>query len=292
MDKFIEEAQHPERFLKSEKIDRGSDGWLSPKGDYYQCDSSQHDESATYLVGNSTEVKEEEKRRFRHSFMSEDYDAKVAREKLKEQGWILINGPVFRTDNTLNYTTNQLSKLVEAGIPIVGTYDGSKEFSSKETLGWIKTAVKDISDFLESQKLLGWRGNMINQNEFWKDIKDRGYSTLEDFKKDPFHTTFGDFVRVGFTNVRDVLTKGYQDEAVFDYGQETYTLRLIGLDSGERVCIEYTFHHHDRDSGNEEHMNAYVVDNFTFKDKIKKYLSTGINPQIKGDYFRKLIESK
>ena len=40
---------------------------------------------------------------------------------------------------------------------------------------------------------------------------------------------------LSFTNVRDVLTNGYQDEMVFDHGQETYMFRLVKLGSGERV---------------------------------------------------------
>ncbi|MGA3292183.1 MAG: hypothetical protein ABSC49_03520 [Candidatus Microgenomates bacterium] len=273
MDKVIEKAQQPERFPKTDHIVPGSDGWLSPSGEFFKANKDQHKEVADWIMGNqSSEL--------------------PSTEVLRNKGWILINGPIFRTDNALNYTTNQLNKLSDANIPIVGAYDGSKEFSSQETLDWTKSATKNISDFLDGQDLLDWSGNKINQDEFWREIGDRGYPTLEDFRKDPFHTRFADFRRVRFIDVRDVLTRGYQDEIIFDHGMETYTLRLVKLDSGERICVEYTFHHHDRDSGNEEHMNIYVVDNFTFKDKIKKYISSGIKPQITGDYFKELIESK
>ena len=296
MDKVIEEAQRSEKFPKSEKIEQGSDGWLSPEGNYYKVGTTQHDESASFLVSNSFEVQDGERRRFRHSYDREDYDVKNDREKLKELGWILINGSIFRTDNALNYTTNQLTKLSEAGIPVIGVYDGSKEFSSEETLEWVNKTAVSVSDFIGKQELIvpSWieGSRKINLDEYWSEINGRGYNTLEDFKRDPFHTKFGDFGSVRFNNVRDVITKGYKDEIVFDRGMETYTLRLLQLPSGERICVEHTYHHHDRDSGNEDNMNVYVVDNFTFKDKIKKYLSTEISPQIKGDYFKELIESK
>lgn len=292
MDKLqgIDQKQ-PEKFFRSEHIELGSDGWLSPSGQFFKADGDQHKILADWIVSNNlSELKKGRRPKDDLQYLEES--GLPSREFLRDKGWILINGPVFRTDNALNYTAQQLKLLAEAEVPVIGVYDGSKEFSSQETLNWIKTAVKDVSDFLEGQELFDWSGNKINQDELWIDVRNRGYSTLEDFRNNPFHTEFVDFGRVRFTDVRDVLTKGYQDEIVFDQGQETYTLRLIRLDSGERICIEYTFHHHERNSGNEEHMNTYVVDNFTFKDKIKKYLSTGINPQINGDYFRKLIESK
>lgn len=301
MDKKTEVDQNPqEKFARSEEIIPGSDGWLSPSGVFFKAGKDQHKEAADWIVNNNlSELKEKE----RVSISDAQYMEKSGLPSipfLREKGWILINGPIFRTDNALNYTTNQLTKLSEAGIPIVGAYDGSKEFSSQETLDWVKKAVTSISDFIERQELQvlvpfpdgGYEPKKANQTEFWENIKNRGFSTLEDFGKDPFHTIFGHFGLLRFTDVRDVLTNGYQDEMIFDHGQETYMFRLVKLNSGERICVEYTFHHHDRDYGNEEHMHAYVVDNFTFEEKIKKYISSGVKPQIKGQYFERLLESK
>lgn len=280
----------PEKFARSEKIEPGSDGWLSPSGGFIKTTSSQHDESAEWIIDNNLCELNPYFRRFSPDVDKWKNSELSHRHFLLKNGWILINGPIFHTDNALNYTTDQLTKLSEANIPIIGAYDGSKELSVQETLDWISMTATNISEFIESQELVDRFGNKMIQEEFWRDIKDRGYSTLEDFKKNPFKTRFGDFGQIAFTDVRDILTKGYSDEIVFDYGMDTYTLRLIKLNSGERICMEYTFHHHDRDSGNEEHMNVYVVDNFTFKEKINKYLSSGIEPKIKGDYLRKLIE--
>jgi len=293
MDKLSTEDQRlPEKFSKSDCIEAGSDGWLSPSGMFFKADKGQHKELADWIMGNELSSVRDAQRWEQSGLPSTEF--------LRDKGWILINGPIFHTDNALNYTSRQLALLSEAGIPVVGAYDGSKEFSSQETLEWINRAVKNVSDFIETQEaqVLEWSPNggyerkAVDQNKFWENIKNRGYSTLEDFKKDAFHTVFGDFGLVSFTGIRDILTKGYQDEIVFDHGMETYTLRLVKLDSGERICVEYTFHHHDRDSGNEEHMNVYVVDNFKFKEKIEKYISSGVKPQIKGKYFRGLIENK
>lgn len=288
-----------EKFFSSEHIELGSDGWLSPSGQFFKADPDQHKTLADWIVlNNLSELKKGRRSKDDTQYLKES--GLPPREFLKDKGWILINGPVFRTDNALNYTTQQLKLLAEAGIPVIGAYDGSKEFSSKETLKWVDEATKRISDFIETRKnkILVWspKGGYVpkeaSQKEFWINLQDRGFSTLDDFKRDPFHTTFGDFGLVSFTDVRDVLSQGYRHEIVFDYDMETYTLRLVELDSGEKICIEYTFHHHiGHGSGNEEHMNVYVVDNFTFKDKIRKYVSSGVSPKISGEYFRNLIES-
>ncbi|HKC05142.1 MAG TPA: hypothetical protein VKC54_04710 [Patescibacteria group bacterium] len=300
MDKVLNEGQQPEIFQKSDHIELGSDGWLSPSGMFFKAGKNQHKEAAEWIVAkNLSELKEKRKRPINDAQYMEN-SGLPSIEFLRDKGWILINGPIFRTENALNYTTDQLTKLSEAGIPVVGAYDGSKEFSSQETLEWVGRSAKNISDFIETQKIQilrfsqrdGYKPITVTQDEFWENIRDHGYSTLEDFKRNPFDTIFGEFGRISFTDVRDVLSQGYQDEIVFDRGQETYTLRLIKLSSGERICVEYTYHHHDRDFGNEEHMNVYVVDNFEFKKKLDKYISSGINPKIKGDYFRNLIENK
>lgn len=281
-----------EKFVRSEKIEPGSDGWLSPEGAFFKADKDQHGELADWIISKNVS---EMNRKFRDW---EESDL-PSRQFLVEKGWILINGPIFRTDNALNYTTKQLELLAEVGIPVVGALDGAKEFSSQETLEWVEKAAKNISDFIERQKNIilvqtsgGWNRQEVDQARFWENMKDRGFSTLEDFKKDPFHTTFRDFGLISFTDIRDVMSQGYQDEMVFDYGMETYTFRLLKLNSGERICVEYTFHHHDRDWGNEEHMSAYVVDDFTFKEKINKFVGSKFEPQIKGEYFRRFIESK
>ena len=85
-------------------------------------------------------------------------------------------------DNALNYTSRQLTLLSEAGIPIVGAFDGSKEFSSQETLDWVKKASTSISDHINRQKTKVWARSsnggydwkVVNQTEFWEEIKNRG----------------------------------------------------------------------------------------------------------------------
>lgn len=303
MDGLIKEGQQlPEKFTKSERILPGSDGWLSPKGNYYEAESKEHDEAADWIIMN--DLSEASRNR------SETIDLEcqkrsglLSRPFLLKNRWILINGSIFRTDDALNYTTKQLEMLAEAGIPVIGAYDGSKEFSTEETLKWVNSVVKRVNDSLVSGDFMVFNSNIFKYektkiedlDEFWDEIDRSGYKTIEDFAKDPFHTEFGDFGHVRFINVRDSITEGYTDEIVFDKSMETYTIRLIELESGEKIAVEYTFHHHDRDSGNEDHLNIYVVDDFSFREKIKKYLSAGSDlviktePQINGEYFRTFI---
>jgi hypothetical protein len=286
-----------EMFPKFDKIKPDSGGWLSPSGSYYQAKSSEHDEAANFIVeSNLCEIpKRSNLKRYRPTDSELRKKSNLLpRQFLNDKGWILINGPVFRTDNALNYTTKQLELLTEAGIPVVGAFDGSKEFSSRETLEWVRMTAKNVSDYINNHKIQiveNGQFKTVNQDELWRDINDRGYSTLEDFKKDPFRTEFAEFGGVEFADVRDVITKGFEDEIIFDHSMETYTLRLIRLPSGERICVEHTYHHHDRDSGNEDRMNIYVVDDFTFKDKVKRLLSSKYTPKIKGKYFKRLLIS-
>lgn len=298
-----------EKFVKSEKILPGSGGWLSPGGNYYPTKSTEHDEAAEWIIENNlSEIPNREQMRGYRRTDSEfrEKSGLNPRQFLNKKRWILINGPIFRTFDALNYTTKQLEMLAEAGIPVIGVYDGSKEFSTEETLKWVGDVVRRVNESLVNGDFTTWKpeklafekGKIVNLDEYWGEIHRSGYKIIEDFAKDPFHTEFGDFGRIHFTDVRDRITEGYKDEIVFDKDRETYTIRLIELESGEKIAVEYTFHHHDRDSGNEEHMNIYVVDDFTFKDKIKKYLSAGsqlvikTEPQFKGEYFRKIVENR
>jgi hypothetical protein len=300
------DQRNVERFVKTEKILPGSDGWLSPNGNFYVAKSDEHDEAAKWIIENN--LSELRKRIGRNHLIRSDSDLREKselspRQFLNINRWILINGPVFHTENALNYTTKQLELLSEASIPIIGAFDGSKEFSSKETFEWVNKTVERISDFIQNPEILVWNyekgyeRKVVSQDEYWKHLDSLGSTTLEDFKKDPFHSVFSEFGCIGFTDVRDVITEGFKDEIIFDRGMETYTLRLIQLPSGERICVEYTFHHHDRDFGNENHMHIYVVDDFSFRDKINNYLSAGSHlvtkyePQIKGEYFRKIVEN-
>lgn len=296
-----------EKFVKSEKILPGSDGWLSPKGSFYQAKSTEHNIAADWIVENNLcEISKGST--WRGHQLPTDLELREksgldSRPFLDDNRWILINGPIFRTFDALNYTTKQLEMLAEAGIPVIGVYDGSKEFSTEETLKWVSDVVRRVNESLVNGDFTTWKPEklafekekIVNVDEYWGEIHRSGYMTIEDFAKDPFHTEFGDFGRIHFTDIRDLITEGYKDEIVFDKSMETYTIRLIELESGEKIAVEYTFHHHDRDSGNEEHMNIYVVDDFSFKDKINKYLSavsylkTTTEPQITGEYFRKFI---
>ncbi len=300
-------------FEKSDKIVSGSDGWLSPSGAFYAAVSDEHKELADWIVENNlSEVYQD---RFYREHVKSDLNYMNRSRKnyaasthfLRDEGWILINGPVFRTDNALNYTRRQLEQLAESGIPVVGVYDGSKEFSSQETLEWVDNVVERVSDcvdkyYKEKQYLSDypWTKDASsysytiprNEAEHWEDMSSRGYTTLEDFKRKPFKTQFGDLGLVGFEKIKDILSQGFEDEIVFCHEMETYTFRLIRLESGERICVEYKFHHHDRDSGNDEFLNAYVVDNFTFRDKINKYLDSAFNAKVQGEYFQKIMKDR
>jgi hypothetical protein len=111
-------------FEPRDEIIKGEDGWLSPNGTFYPCDSTEHDESAKYLLSEKSPE---------HKFVSQRenlcydfYPSDPDRLKLLKSGYILVRGSIFPSDKFANITTNQLEVLKKAGITIVDPIDNSE----------------------------------------------------------------------------------------------------------------------------------------------------------------------
>lgn len=292
MDYKTESNLNPqEKFVRSEKIASGSDGWLSPKGNYYKVGTTQHDESADFLVKNTTEVKDEEKRRFRHSFLREDYDIKSSRFKLEELGWVLIRGNVLHSNDALNYSTKQLRLINEAGIKIVSAFDGSKAYSSAHTLEFIAKVSNEISAgkmVAEARKIVASRG------EEYSDFEAGTLRDIDSFEKDIFHNEIHtesvnpdeDVLssRHGKDSlpaeIFDTLSDGFSEEMFVNNGRYSYCFRLLDIGDKEKLIVQARIYHHDGLSGGmhgavENWISVFVVDEFTLLDKIQKLISKG-----------------
>jgi len=296
MDRLLGEDQRPpEKFSKSDHIEPRSDGWLSPKGDYYKVNSIEHDESSTYLVANSPEVQNEVKRRSSYPYFSltVDYRSMPDRMKLKELGWVLIRGSVLHSDEASNYTPLQLKSITEAGIQIVNAFDGSQEYSSDKTLKWANEAIKKLD---EIQKIDEIKKIVAEHSNDPYSFEAETLISVEDFKKDPFHTEIhtesvysDDDVLSGNigkdslpAEIFNKLSEGYSEEMIVFNGRSTYCFRLLNIGDKQKLMAQARIYHHDGLSSAihgavENWIGAYVIDDFTLSDKIQRIISHGSN---------------
>lgn len=294
MDKlFSEDRRPPEKFPKSDHIDPGSDGWLSPKGDYYKVNSTEHDESSTYLVANSSEVQNEVKRRSGYPYFSltVDYRSMPDRMKLKELGWVLIRGNVLYSDEASNYTPSQLKSITEAGIQIINAFDGSQEYSSDKTLKWANEAIKKLDEVPkidEIKKIVAEHSNDPYSFEA------ETLTSMEDFRKDPFHTeihtesvssdddVFSENIGEGSlpAEIFNKLSEDYSDEMIVFNGRHSYCFRLLDIGDKQKLMAQARIYNHDGLSSDihgavENWISVYVIDEFTLPDKIQRIISHG-----------------
>jgi len=295
-----------EKFERSEKIVPGSDGWLSPRGNYYEAKPDEHDEAAIYLVTNSSEVKDEEMKRFRHSYDREDYDVKNDREKLKQLGWILVRGDILRSEDALNFTTLQLRSISEAGIKVISAFDGSIEYSSDEVqqvldrinTGFAKSKIiQQVKDDLERGELSLW----------FKSTRERTIQGIEDFKGKPFGRSiptdelYKEESEVLPSEIFNIMSDGSFEEMKMDLGRTEFTFRVIGLKTNAKIWVEREKYSHDGLSGGmmgdyNNYISMYVVDEVLMKGRLKNLIEHrgfGQPPKIKfgteDGYFRKFF---
>lgn len=284
MDKLINnevEASLP-KFPKSEKIKHGTDGWLSPRGDYYEVGSTQHDESATFLVVNSPEVRDGERRKFTHSYERGDYDDKNDREKLKELGWILIRGKVLRSEDALNFTPAQLRSISEAGIIVISAFDGSTEYSSAEVQAILKNVflgldnskiILSVREDLEKGKLSPW----------WTEIRQKTFSDIDRFEENPFHTSIytaevhdwrhPNEHEILPSEIFDIMSQGSSEEMKMLLGRSEFYFRVINLETGGKIWVEREKYFHDGLSGGmagdiNNYISMYVIDDVLASERL------------------------
>lgn len=300
-----------EKFVRSEKIEPGSDGWLSPRGDYYKVGTTEHDESADYLIGNSQEVKEEERIRFAHAWDKKDYDEKNNREKLKQLGWILVRGDILRSEDALNFTASQLKAISEAGIKVVSAFDGSTEYSSDE----VQSIVKKVQTNLDQSKVIQQLYEDIEKGDspWFSSIREETAVRLANFKEDPFHTTIYTAEVYDWHHpkehevlpmeILDILSKGSSEEMKMFLGRSEYTFRVIDLKTGGKIWVEREEYFHDGLSGGStgdynNYISMFVVDDVLMRKRIADLIESKagiykrppeITSQIKGGYFEKFF---
>ena len=292
MDKLsTEDKRLPERFYKSDHIELGSDGWLSPEGDFYECGTTEHNEAASFLVSNCNEVRSGENDTFRKSYWREDvgYDEKPDREKLKYLHWVLIRGPVLYSDDALNYTPDQLEKILNAGIKIVSVYEGSKEYSSQELiekLDSIKTRLQESPVIKEVERQLP------KLSPFRRDT----IGDIHAFLNDPLHKSifigefgnyFLDYQKGGHevlpTELFDILSSGFSEEMTVNIGRYIKRYRVTNLEDGEKLIVGREEYHHggqSRDAGAADIENSiamFVVDPHSIRDKFERLIYGGVS---------------
>lgn len=289
MDKITETNQVPQdRFPPSEKIELGSDGWLSPKGNFYQCGTTEHDESAEYLIENSAEAKLLEQQVIDSAGERKSYDERPDREKLKYLHWVLIRGSVLRSDDALNYTPEQLKKISDAGIKIVSAHGGSKEYSSQELiekLNSIKTKLEGSSVIREVERQLPKLSSLRKH-------------TIEDihaFINDPLHESifigeFGDYFlnyqegghEVLPAEVFNILSSGFSEEMTINIGRYIRRFRATNLEDGEKLIVERQEYHHGGQSREtaadiENTISMFVADAYTIRNKFERLIYGGVS---------------
>jgi len=109
-------------FEPRDEIVNGEDGWLSPKGIFYPCGTTEHDEAAKYLLSEKSPDHDYIFREHIHDYSNDDPD----RIKLLKIGYILVHGPVVIPERFANLTINQLNVLNKAHILIIDPIDNSK----------------------------------------------------------------------------------------------------------------------------------------------------------------------
>lgn len=312
MDKISNEpGAKSEMFPRSEKIALGSDGWLSPRGDYYKVESTQHDESATYLVGNSFEVKEGERTRFAHTWQRRDYDDKNDREKLKELGWILVRGEILRSEDALNFTPAQLKSISEAGIKVISAFDGSTEYSSDE----VQRILDGVFSRLDKSEVLQQVRKDLDDGKlspWFTGIREVTVSDLNRFRDNPFHTSVYTAEVYDWHHPKehevlpqeifDIMSQGSSEEMRMLLGRSEYTFRVIDLKSGGKIWVEREEYFHDGLSGGmtgdyNNYISMYVIDDVLMREKLsrlienrtKMYKPPEITFQVKGGYFEKFF---
>lgn len=310
MDKLVHETgQISEEFSKSGKIELGSDGWLSPKGDYYKAGSSEHDACAKFLVHSSPEVNASVKEKFSDPNDKEDYEDKNDREKLKELGWILVRGKILHSEDALNFTPAQLKAISDAGVKVVSAFDGSKEYSSEE----VQTFLGRIKKDLYKSGIIRRLGRDLAEGDFspwFARLKQRTINDLNNFNKDPFHTIIytsevndydEQYERVP-SEIFDLVSQGYSEEMTILGGSDKYTFRKINLKTGEQVWAERRFHVHEDSRGGlkgdyDNYISIYVVDDILMRQKLDKIIEYNNNVygppkltfQVKDGYFEKFF---
>jgi len=287
MDKFLTEDQRlPERFPKSDYIELGTDGWLSPQGGYYKVGTTEHDESAEYIIKNSDEVKLLEERVISNVGQRMRYDEKPYREKLKKLGFILIRGETLRSEEAANYTPQQLRAMSKVGIKIVSAFDGSIEYHPDKILQRMSEVSTNLQDDPIMMKYIQADLNSHRDLPWFQEIRTRTLEDIREFSRNPFKTVIHidesvdpETEDIVSSRILEVLSKGFTDELKIRIGRSEYTFRMVGL-NGAKLIIQREKYTHDLLGGFRHinnFINMFVTDDLALKEKLLKLIEGDSN---------------
>jgi hypothetical protein len=305
MDKLnTESSTGKDKYPKSDHIEKGSDGWLSPQGNYYKVGTEEHDESASYLITNSLEVKRLASIKITDWAEKDKYQSRNDREKLEQLGYILIRGEILSSNDASNFTPQQLEKISEANIRIVSAFEGSKEYSSRELLARINKIRSRLSKNLSHQIYYDGYDNAGTETS----------NSIKEFLSDPLHSVIKTFnIYKAYENgtspevpteIFSILSEGFSEQMDISVGRHDFTFRVINLGHGEKMWIQRKKYWHDGQSyamiswDVEDNLSMFVADDFSIIDKLDKIIfsrGTGKNevPKItlssKDGYFSSII---
>lgn len=313
MDKFVEEDdKDKERFPKKDHIEIDSDGWLSPKGNYYKVKPDEHDESATYLTTNSDEVKTLVKQTL-ETWDYHRYQDLNAREKLAKLGFILIRGEILRSEDATNFTPEQLEKITGAGIRIVSAFDGSVEYPTETIL----QKITSIADGIEKADVVVNLKSHLNDLESGKvnrayddQFREKTMNDIKRFVRSSLKTTINDNEfwdskgkehDILSAGIFDYLSQGFSDEMEMDLGRSTYKFRVVDFGSCKLLVQREEYFHDGLSGGMSGDTNNYismsVVDENSIRQKLSKLIDNRGSlykdtPRIKtgsGGYFSEIV---
>lgn len=297
-----------EKFVKSEKILPGSDGWLSPKGSYYKVEPNEHDESASFLVKNVDEVKEAAEKKYIDAWEKRDYETMNDRMKLIKLDWILVRGPILRSEDANNFSKMQLKRISEAGIKVVSAFGGAIEYSSDEVLMVTERICKDIHENPIINQWIKESETSYYPRQFYKEFMD----DLKSFKESPLRSIIG---MIGFGSLSDpndldamlpreffdVMSKGYAEEMKILCGLDTYFFREVNLKDGMKLWIKRIQHIHSGESGGflgnyMDYLSMFVADEHLVVDMLRQLIDDRVNyhPKVElsenDGYFGRIME--
>jgi len=301
-------------FERLRRIPIGSDGWLDPFGAFFPCKSTEHDESAEYLVENLPLVKSLAHSTFKYRSDFEKWKELNAREKLRRFGFVLINGPILRTEKAANYDPRQLEALKVAGIPIRSAFDVAVEFSSAKILSKVNEVIKLLD---ENPALNKVRGDLENgRYSLWfRGALESTMSSLLQFREQPLRTSImtmecydwhdPDQHMVLPASIFADLSSGFDDEMVMLDGRSTITYRVVSF-GGHYLLAEWCMYSHDGLSGGmmgdyNNYLSVKVIDDKSFSDDLKVILDRNrkyykdypvkITLSHKGEFFERIVGS-
>ena len=288
-------SNEKETFSAEKKISESREGWLTPKGKFYECSSKDHDLAAKYVM-------EKEK-------VAEDAEEGInPRAELKRNGYLLLTGSVVHSDIFMDLTPIQLKLLKEAKINVSLT--GSIEaFPADVALAETERLQKICESFRQNllftakreivEKKLKEKSLDIDINKNTKDSLELDRDIIMDyipgfyfdsiasfnrFQESPFTSgsiqnqeyAFPDGDHDLFTDALfDELTERYDEEVTYETGSHYVTKTRLVPTKNSKVKTKFSYSIYSHDMSNEWRgdFNYHIRAKLVTKDMIKEDFS-------------------